>query len=352
MTLFQNRNRLILGKKPISWFEVGIYVLFWLILIVFPLLMATSGLQAVLPLGIAYVHLIPFMIVFAANHFYLVPKILLLGHWRRYLRLILIATVLMILMKGVIHGIYVHYNPSYHLPVPLFVILIGNILGAFLIIGFDTAVRVSSQWLRDAGHHEQVERENLESKIAVLRHQISPHFFMNTLNNIHALVDIDPDRAKESCIRLSRMMRYLLYDSESGLTSLAKEVEFISSFFDLMRLRFHDQVELEFESPTPIPSISIPSFLFIPFLENAFKHGVHPRGKSYVRAKLSVHNGSIHFSCVNSRHPSNAPSLEKSSGLGLSNLRNRLSLLYPDQHKFEILEDATTFSIILEIPCP
>jgi len=230
-------------------------------------------------------------------------------------------------------------------------IALGNFLGILLILGFDNAVKMTGKWLNEAHQHEMAAKENLETKIAALRYQISPHFFMNTLNNIHALVDVDPENAKESCIRLSRLMRYLLYDSETGNTTLTKEIEFIRSFFDLMRLRYDTRVQIEFEGPAPIPSLPLPSLLFLAFIENAFKHGIQPRSGSYVRVHISLEENLLKFSCVNSRFPNSTNNaVEKGSGIGLSNVRHRLDLLYPGTHQLLIQELATEYSVVLEIP--
>ena len=183
-----------------------------------------------------------------------------------------------------------------------------------------------------------------------LRQQISPHFFMNTLNNIHALVDLDPENAKESCIRLGRMMRYLLYDSESGRTRLLKEVEFMQSYVELMRLRFTENVKIEMNISVSLRDVEIPSLLFTPILENAFKHGIHPLFESFVQISLEQSQGKIRFMVRNSFHPELEGSPEKHSGLGLANVRHRLHLLYGKEELLTVSPESQVYTVILELP--
>lgn len=346
------KEKWIIGKSRTPPMAMGIYILLWLILALFPLMIAGSAVPHRLPIGVGYAHLLPFFLAFLINHFILVPQILLQNRWRSYILWVTIVVVLVVAAKGIIHFAYLQFQPEYKLPIPLVFIIVGNLVSGYMILGFDTAISVTGKWIRDHQHHQDLEKENLASQIAVLQHQISPHFFMNTLNNIHALVDLDPEKAKESCIRLSRMMRYMLYDSKNGLTTLAKEIEFIGSFFDLMRLRFDDRVSLEFHHGSPAPTTAIPSFLFLPFIENAFKHGIRHREKSFVNAGLTIVNNRIHFDCVNSIPRDKAKNMEKSSGIGLTNLRQRLQLLYSDNHVLTTVDSGSTFQIHMEIPCP
>lgn len=346
------KERLILGPSRTPPMALGIYVLLWLIIALFPLMVAGSTVPHKLPLGVAYAHLAPFLAAFLWNHYILVPRLLLQNHWRSYILWVSFCVVIVVLAKGAIHGVFLQFQPDYQFPIPLHFIVVGNAIAAYMFIGFDTAISVSGKWIRDSQHHQKIERENLASQIAVLQHQISPHFFMNTLNNIHALVDLDPERAKESCIRLSRMMRYMLYDSHNGLTSLTREIDFIASFLDLMRLRYDDKVVIEFDYPEHAPSGAIPSFLFLPFIENAFKHGIRHREESYIKAKMALVGERIHFDCTNSVAHAKTKNLEKSSGIGLTNLQQRLVLLYGENHALNTTQSGTSFQVHMEIPCP
>ena len=133
-----------------------------------------------------------------------------------------------------------------------------------------------------------LERENLDQQLQYLRYQINPHFFMNTLNNIHALVDIDPDEAKSCIVELSKLMRYVLYEGSKPMILLEKETEFLRQYVGLMRIRYSDNVKISVSLPESAPGIEIPPLLFISFVENAFKHGISYRKDSFIDISMSV----------------------------------------------------------------
>jgi len=218
---------------------------------------------------------------------------------------------------------------------------------AVLLVGFDTGLKISMRWANLEQEKFKLQKESVENQMAFLRNQVSPHFFMNTLNNIHALIDIDADEAKESIIKLSKLMRHLLYDSEEKLTPIKKEVEFIQSYIELMRLRFTDKVNIEVDIPDDIPDKSIPPLLFTSLLENAFKHGISYNQTSFVKIVMSFSENRLNFTIENSNHPRDT---EASSGIGIENTKKRLSLLYKDNFDLEILGEKEIYKVNLNIP--
>jgi LytS/YehU family sensor histidine kinase len=160
--------------------------------------------------------------------------------------------------------------------------LLNSVFIGILILGFDLGLRTSFKWSRLEQQRTQLEKENIKNELAFLRNQLSPHFFMNTLNNIHSLIDIDTEEAKESIIRLSHLMRHLLYDSEDESIPLSKEVNFIQSYVELMKLRYTDKVKVSFTVDSDTSNISIPPLLFTSLIENAFKYGVSYKQKSFI----------------------------------------------------------------------
>jgi hypothetical protein len=202
----------------------------------------------------------------------------------------------------------------------------GSFIVAILLIGFNTGVKSFTRWSEDKVSRAEKERQYYSAELAMLKHQISPHFLMNTLNNIHALVDINTEEAKNAIIRLSRLMRYLLYEGDVQHVSLQKEINFIKSYIELMRLRYdEDNLAIETEYPVNTENIYVPSSLFLTFIENAFKHGVHPEIRSLIQIKFAIENHWLTFSVVNSKPE--MPALQtETSGIGLDNVRKRLSL--------------------------
>ena len=198
-----------------------------------------------------------------------------------------------------------------------------------------------------------LERQNLEQELDHLRYQINPHFFMNTLNNIHVLVDVDQERAKRAIIELSGLMRHSLYNSHESLTLLQNEIEFIRQYISLMELRFGKRVELVTNLPdAPSHDIMIPPLLFATFVENAFKHGISYQHPSFIHISLSVDSESkeIHFRCENSRNDTSATH-DGYHGIGLDNVRKRLNLQYAENYSLNIHdEDPDKYIVDLILP--
>jgi hypothetical protein len=228
--------------------------------------------------------------------------------------------------------------------------IVANLLISFLIVGTSTTFKVIGQWLVADDRRKDLEKEQLRTELALLRHQVSPHFFMNTLNNIHSLIDLNQEDAKDAVIRLSTMMRYLLYDTSQGQTSLKKEIGFIESYISLMQLRFSKHVTVKLEIPENIPDIQIPPMLFISLLENAFKHGVSYQQESFVMFSIGVTGNRLHCTLKNSKHFKLPASDNRYSGIGLSNIRKSLDLLYGKAYQYEISETATEYQVDLNVP--
>ena len=172
---------------------------------------------------------------------------------------------------------------------------------------------------------------------------------MNTLNNIHALIDIDTRTAQNTLVELSKMMRYVLYDSENAHTNLMQEVQFLENYIALMRIRYMSDVDIRFDVQNPLPmDAKVPPLLIIVFVENAFKHGVSYDKKSYVHIKLWCKDGFVHCDVRNTRHE--GLQVEK-GGIGLENVRKRLELLFGKDYSLEIDDSSDNeYKVKLSIP--
>jgi hypothetical protein len=223
---------------------------------------------------------------------------------------------------------------------------------ALLILGMNIAIKqfFNSQEAED--RMKEIEKEKLKTELQYLRYQINPHFFMNTLNNIHALVDIDKEKAKTSIIELSRLMRYVLYDANHETISLNNEIVFLQNYIKLMRLRFTEKIQIDVSFPSIIPDVQIPPLLFVSFLENAFKHGISYQNESNIKMAISIDDDSkfLLFTCSNPIYGNTTD--EAQHGIGLKNVSKRLNLLYGDKSKMIIDNDLENkiFKVSLKIP--
>lgn len=221
--------------------------------------------------------------------------------------------------------------------------------GGLLLMGMNLGVKLYFRSQEATKAITQIEKHALERQLQYLKYQVNPHFFMNTLNNIHALVDIDPERAKTSIVELSKLMRYVLYEGNNKLTSLSREVQFLRNYVQLMSMRYTGNVSISLDVPEVLPDSMLPPLLLVIFVENAFKHGISYRTKSFVEINLQPHGDRLLFSCRNSR-PEIKHDENMKGGVGLSNVRRRLDLLFPGNYTLDIKEQEDTYTVHLDIP--
>lgn len=227
--------------------------------------------------------------------------------------------------------------------------LINHVLTSILISGFALGLGVMEKLKQNEKRQKELEKEKLHSELAFLKNQVSPHFFFNTLNNIYSLIGIDGPTAQDSVLKLSKLMRYLLYESEHGETLLSHEIDFMTNYIDLMKLRISQKVDLQIEFPTEFADFNIPPLLFVPFIENAFKHGVSSRDRSFIHIRMKIEPDRISFTSENSIGKSSQPGDMQHSGIGLENVRKRLNLLFPEKHELKIVETDLVFKVDLSI---
>lgn len=216
-----------------------------------------------------------------------------------------------------------------------------------LMLGVNLGVKFFLKAQRSERMMQQMKAENLEHQLETLRYQINPHFFMNTLNNIHALVDIDPEQAKASIEEFSKLMRFLLYEGDRPTIPLTTELEFLRHYIALMKIRYADSVHIDLSLPEEAPGAEVPPLVFASFVENAFKHGISYERPSFIRVAVALEDGKIVFKCVNTRQGEDQV---RSHGVGLANVRGRLDLLYGDRYTLLIDPSTELYDILLLLP--
>ncbi len=196
------------------------------------------------------------------------------------------------------------------------------------------AVKSMVRWTRIAAERKEAENMRLQSELESLRYQLQPHFFFNSLNNIYSLVDLSPIEAKKTIHALGKLMRYLLYDTKTEKVSLDREVDFLSKYIELMKLRSGENTHISYQFPKGVADVQITPLLFISLIENAFKHGISASLPSVLTFKMEVENGILKFTSFNTNYPKTDDD-QSGSGVGLENLRRKLDLLYAGKHKFK-----------------
>jgi two-component system, LytTR family, sensor kinase len=238
-----------------------------------------------------------------------------------------------------------HFGPPPFREMHLFNYMFTSLFLIFLSVG----MRVLERHSQTEKLQKELEKEKLNSELAFLKNQISPHFFFNTLNNIYSLISINAEDSQKAVLRLSKLMRYLLYDSEHGNTKLSNEIDFMNNYIDLMKLRMSSKISLKVSFPEKYEDINIPPLIFIPFIENAFKHGISHREKSFIDISMTTEKESIKFRCVNSLVKIREEIELGHSGIGLHNVTKRLNLLFPGKHEIKINKSETEFEVLLQI---
>lgn len=365
-------------KLNIKHLEIALITFVWFVLIIAPILFREDIYSPIKRSIIVQLEiLIPLSVLFIINHFVLVPKFLFKGKVLIFF-ISVCGIIFLFTIASFVYDLSIKPGPPPNInqvdkqvklppysfpggvdhfgnlrpdlprqprPIPPFA---NFLILSILVVGFDTGLRSGIRWIGAENEKVRLEKENVDTKLVLLKNQLSPHFFMNTLNNIHSLVDISTDEAKEAIIKLSKMMRYFLYETESEQTTLIREIELIENFISLMRLRFNEKVKISLSMPQSIPDKKLPPFLFISLIENAFKHGISYKDKSYIIVDLALRENQLVLMVKNSKNDSK--SSEEFSGIGVENTRKRLELIYGNNYHLDIVNDINEFRVNLTIP--
>ena len=218
-----------------------------------------------------------------------------------------------------------------------------------LVVGISTTITAAQVWQKDNQERKELEKDKITTELSLLRAQINPHFFFNTLNNIYVLTEVDPKVAGEAIHQLSKMMRYLLYDTPQGHNMLSQEIAFLKNYISLMKLRLTDMVRINIDIPANLEDMPLAPMIFLPFVENAFKHGVSATQPCHINIIISQKDKVLDLTINNSIIKDNNISLDTNSGIGLVNTRRRLDLLYPGRYKLDISDRnaATEYTVHL-----
>lgn len=232
-----------------------------------------------------------------------------------------------------------------------FHVLFGEVM---FIIG-TTFFLILDEWIKFQNiviKMKEVESQKMQSELQALKAQINPHFLFNTLNNIYSHSLHQSPKTPEMILKISDLMSYILYECHEETVPVNNELSFIQNYIELEKLRFEDHLDVEFEITNNNPDSKIIPLVFIPFIENAFKHvGNTGKNKPYVKVNISIEENKITLQTINSVNKDNPKKDRKEGGIGIENVRKRLELLYPDKHKLEIADGENEFQVDLVIGC-
>ena len=322
-----------------------LHAVFWIL--VFAMMMMTgpgnhtSRLEVIRKL----IHLSFYMLVVYVNLGYLIPKFLSQKNFMTYvLMLLVMVAVFTPIDVMLLYFTFDEVDPREFLVMNqqyIFLLL-------FLIAIGSTVIRIISDWQRHQRDRKDLETQRMQSEIKFLKSQINPHFLFNTLNSLYALTLKKSDKAPEIVIKLSEMMRYTLKEAQLDLVPLESEINYITNYIDLQKVRFDNSVKFSFDLEGNFMENQIAPLLLIPFIENAFKHGVNSEQNSNIKITISIKGNVIHLQVFNNKVEIKNDAEEK-SGLGIQNTKHRLELIYPDKYVLNIMDNKSVFSVSLKI---
>ena len=343
--------------EHLRYVEILIHVIGWGIVFGFPVLMMNrSGMGITWGEYLRHGCVVPlsFLVVFYVNYFVLIPHYLFAGRMRTYI----IYNVLLVV--AVLLGGYVWQELAFlldklrlprHIGPPRWVFIARDAFSMVLTVGLCAAIRLSRRWAQTEEARREAEKSRAEAELKNLRNQLNPHFLLNTLNNIYALIAFDADKAQAAVQELSRLLRHVLYENQQRTVGLDREMDFIRNYIELMRIRLAANVRVETQFDIPDGSrTQIAPLIFISLIENAFKHGISPTEPSFIRILFSEENGEIRCDITNSYHPKTGED-KSGSGIGLEQVRKRLELSYPGRYTWQqgVSADKKEYRSILTI---
>ena len=279
---------------------------------------------------------LPFlMLLFYLCYFWLIDR---LWFKKRYLFFVLVVVGLIFCVSYSKYELFSYFDlhkGKRHMP-PFHAFVYFDFLSNLLPVVFAMAIRYAQRNFSLEIAQKEAQAHKLQADLTQLRYQLQPHFFFNALNNIYSLIEFDPQKAQQSVHSLSKLMRHFMQNSDQKQISLAEEVDFLQQYISLMQLRLTDKTTVQVDFPKQVPQLTIAPLLFISLVENAFKHGVSATAATTLSFSLSVEGDTIIFRSENTKIPTQESLY--SSGIGIDNLKKRLTLLYPERHQYTIEE--------------
>lgn len=331
------------------------HILVWLVLFSIPYILSYGQSQEInriiahfwIPLGF-------YAIIFYVNYFVLIDRFLFTKKMLLFLGINLGIIALFLILKEQIEDTFfqevirkkINDDKGNGPPFELFIYV--QMLSYIAPLLFSIAMKTTKRWVKTEAERKEATNFKLQSELQHLHYQLQPHFFFNSLNNIYSLVDISPEQAKTSIHSLSKLMRYMLYETDMELVLVSKEIDFMKKYIDLMKLRVTDKTTVTCHFPSEETNIKIAPLLFISLIENAFKHGVSATKKSTIDIRMTCVEKTVLFSIENDNLPKKTND-KSGSGIGLSNIEKRLELLYPNKNSFKTFVKDNRFTASLEI---
>ncbi|TSA24785.1 MAG: hypothetical protein D4R67_11240 [Bacteroidetes bacterium] len=286
--------------------------------------------------------------IFYLHAYWMLPRLLLKKRYAGYILLVVVLFIFFLLIR---EALFVRPNPIGPLHQHEFEIFrpdrIDSMFLFVVIMVISGGIWIIQEWMQAEKRAKQIEAERLAMELSFLRSQINPHFLFNTLNTLYSLTLLKSDHAPEAVMKLSNMMRYITDDSNSERVLLAKEVEYISHYIELQRLRLSRNMTVQANMKGEFQQIEIPPLILIPFVENAFKYGISSHERAGIHITLKVADNQLSFRVSNRIFRERE--LPQTPGLGINNTRLRLEKIFPEMFSLNIIDNGKVFIVALDI---
>ncbi|MFC2107162.1 sensor histidine kinase [Bacteroidota bacterium] len=334
------------------FYRILLHVLFWSFILYYNTALLSYSDNEYLKHFTRLLYTLPFdMLAVYFTLYFIIPKFLLKKKYILFVFVLLISAIGIILIARYVNFRFVYpwvYPERYtSFKYWSFVSILNNIFGVYSVVSMAAAFKLFKLWFKSHKQRVNLEKQNLKSELALLRVQINPHFLFNTLNNIDSLVQSNSVEASNALIKLSDIMRYMLYDASIDKVPLEKELEYIESYVSLEKLRQRDNRFTVLEINDRSNGFMIAPMLLVPFIENAFKHGSKDLGSPGIIIKISNEAGQLNLYVMN--YFNEAGQKDKTQGIGLQNVNRRLELLYPEKHDLIISREDKKYIVNLKI---
>ena len=338
-----------------KWVVVLLHAAAWVLLFSLPTLLRPSYNQDEparyvaphpdLAFLISRIMQISWMGIFYFNALFLIPRFPYKRKYWQFAGIHLVIIAWIFTQSSLFHRMLIRPDEHFDIRKPI----LFNFFIYLFILATSTAYTLIRDKIKADNLAQEKENENLKTELSLLRSQVSPHFMFNVLNNMVSLARKQSDQLEPSLIKLSSLMRYMLYETDEEKVSLEKEIDYLQSYIDLQQQRFGKKVKVSVDMQTMDDQYQVEPMLLIPFVENAFKHGTGMIEDAHISIELRAEKNILQFTVSNKFNPVSVEIKDKTSGIGLTNVTRRLNLLYGKRHALKITRDNNCFVVSLTL---
>jgi len=332
-----------------KYLNIFIHLIIWLLVIFLPAILFDKPEKEITANMVIFffIHTFLFIALFYSNYLIYIPQFLSKRKFVLYAGSLILSTVLLITLN---YLAAISFLPEEATPNAHNYRFRGSLVFfSIFLITLSTSIKVTQNWYFNEKQKNIIKNEKLHSELSFLKSQVNPHFLFNTLNNIYSLANRKSEHTGDAIMKLSHLMRYMLYEAKKDTVDLQNEINYLADYIELQKLRMPDKSKVIFNIDSSDFEKKIEPMLLVPFVENAFKHGDIFSEDAKIDILLKIKNNELYFKVENKIDQATISEKDKSSGIGLDNLRKRLELLYPEKHEFITEIKDNIFVSILKI---